>query len=184
MRGSHSFCSAERLIQIQAEKIKAWSLSPSGQSSLEPRVKWGLVFGSTMSHLPKDWRFLRSAWLLAAILSGSSTKATELLDSVFNEMISRHDVVTSWRRRRLFFAKLLRESSGLPRLAEADFTGPSGLFSFHELQEPGRSALVLLYFRFFAPEQLANVIGRAEKDLPGILANARAELAQKLPASA
>jgi hypothetical protein len=43
---------------------------------------------------------------------------------------------------------------------------------------------VLLYFRFFAPEQLANVIGRAEKDLPGILANARAELAQKLPASA
>ena len=184
MRGSHSFCSGAGLNQSQTRGNQGVVIVHIGQSSLEPRAKWGLVFGSTMSHLPKDWRFLRSAWLFAAILSGSSTKATELLDSVFGEMISRNDVVTSWRRRRLFFAKLLRESSGLPRLAEADFTGPSGLFPFHELQEPGRSALVLLYFRFFAPEQLANVIGRAEKDLPGILANARAELAQKLPASA
>ena len=183
MRGSHSFCSGAGLNQSQTRGNQGVVIVHSGQSSLEPRAKWGLVFGSTMSHLPKDWRFLRSAWLFAAILSGSSTKATALLDSVFREMITRHDVVTSWRRRRLFFAKLLRESSGLPRLSEADFTGPSGLFPFHELQEPGRSALVLLYFRFFAPEQLANVIGRAEKDLPGILANARAELAQKLPAS-
>ena len=100
---------------------------------------------------------------------------------VFGELSSRHDVVTSRRRRRLFFAKLLREAGSLPRVSEDDFTGPSGLFSFHQLQEPGRSALSLLYFRLFTPEQLADVIGRPEKDLPAILEKARAELAQKLP---
>ena len=100
---------------------------------------------------------------------------------VFGEISSRHDVVTSRRRRRLFFAKLMREAGSLPRISETEFSGPSGLFSFHQLQEPGRSALSLLYFRLFSPEQLADVIGRPEKDLPEILAMARAELAQKLP---
>ena len=136
-----------------------------------------------MAHLPKDWRFLKSAWVYALVISGSPGKANELLESVFCEISARHDVVTARRRRRLFFAKLLREGGSLPRLARAEFTGPEGLFPFHGLQEPGRSALVLLYFRFFLPEQLANVIGRPEKDLPLILAAARAELAQKLPAT-
>jgi len=107
----------------------------------------------------------------------------DLLESVFRELSARHDVVTARRRRRLFFAKLLREAGSLPRLAQADFSGPAELFPFHELQEPGRSALVLLYFRLFPPEQLANVVGRPEKDLPAILSDARTELAQKLPAT-
>lgn len=135
-----------------------------------------------MSHLPKDWRFLRPAWIYALVLAGNSAKAAELVETVFGEISGRHDVVTSRRRRRLFFAKLLREAGRLPRVAEVDFSGPSELFHFHELQEPGRSALVLLYFRLFTPEQLADVIGRPEKELPAILTAARSELAQKLPA--
>lgn len=136
-----------------------------------------------MSHLPKEWRFLRPAWIYALVLAGTPAKATELAGAVFGEISGRHDVVTSRRRRRLFFAKLLREAGGLPRVAAADFTGPAGLFPFHALQEPGRSALVLLYFRIFTPEQLADVIGRPEKELPAILAAARAELAENLPAT-
>ena len=134
-----------------------------------------------MSHLPKDWRFLRPAWIYALVLSGTTAKASELVSMVFGEISARHDVVTSRRRRRLFFAKLMREAASLPRVSETEFSGPAGLFSFHQLQEPGRSALSLLYFRLFSPEQLADVIGRPEKDLPAILATARAELAQKLP---
>ena len=136
-----------------------------------------------MSHLPKDWRFLRPAWIYALVLSGTSEKATELVGSVFREISARHDVVTSRRRRRLFFAKLVREGGGLTRVSGSGFSGPPGLFAFHELQEPGRSALALLYFRLFSPEQLADVIGRPEKDLPAILATAREELGQKLPAT-
>lgn len=133
-----------------------------------------------MSHLPKDWRFLRPAWIYAVVLAGAPAKATELVGSVLREISGRHDVVTSWRRRRLFFARLLREAGGLPRVSAEDFSGPSGLFPFHELQEPGRSALTLLYLRLLTPEQLADVIGRPEKDLPEILSTARAELSLKL----
>ena len=145
---------------------------------------WRIASGQTMSHLPKDWRFLRPAWIYALILTGTAAKATELVATVFGEISARHDVVTSRRRRRLFFAKLLREAGGLTRVAEPDFSGPADLFCFHELQEPGRSALVLLYFRLFTPEQLADVIGRPEKELSAVLDSARAELAQKLPATA
>jgi hypothetical protein len=137
-----------------------------------------------MSHLPKDWRFLRPAWIYAVVLAGAPAKATELVCSVLSEISSRHDVVTSWRRRRLFFAKLLREASSLPRVSQSEFSGPMGLFPFHELQEPGRSALSLLYLRLLTPEQLADVIGRPEKDLPEILSKARAELSPKLLANA
>jgi hypothetical protein len=134
-----------------------------------------------MTRLPKDWRFLRPAWIYALVLSGAPSKASELVRIVLGEISGRHDVVTSRRRRRLFFAKLLREAASLPRVSESDFSGPKELFTFHQLQEPGRSALSLLYFRLFTPEQLADVIGRPEKDLPAILATARAELARKLP---
>lgn len=135
-----------------------------------------------MAHIPKDWRFLRTAWVYALVLSGRSSTATELVLSVLRDIGGRHDVVTSRRRRRLFFAKLLREAGGLPRLNATDFEGGPELHAFHGLQEPGRSALALLYFRCFAPEQLADVLGRPEKELPGILAAARAELASHPPA--
>lgn len=137
-----------------------------------------------MSHLPKEWRFLRPAWIYALVLAGTSAGATELVGTVFSQISSRHDVVTSRRRRRLFFAKLVREAGRLPRVSEGDFSGSAELFRFHELQEPGRSALVLLYLRLFTSEQLADVIGRPEKELPAILASARAELGQKLSATA
>lgn len=128
-----------------------------------------------MSHLPKDWRFLRMAWLYAVILSGSSNRAGELVDLVFKEIARRQDVVGTRRRRRLFFALLRREAGETPRLAEADFNGPSELFRFHALAEPGRSALTLLYFRLFTPDQLADVLAQPESALPDILAAARAE---------
>jgi hypothetical protein len=134
-----------------------------------------------MTHLPKDWRFLRMAWFYAVILTGSSERATELVGSVLAEVGRRQDVVGARRRRSLFFAILRRGVGEPPRLAETHFTGPAGLHRFHELREPGRSALALLYTRLFEPAQLADVLGVAEGALPDILAAARTELSSKLP---
>ena len=134
-----------------------------------------------MSHLPKDWRFLRTAWLYAVILTGNSNRASELVESVFSDVSRRQDVVSPRRRRRLFFAMLRREAGESPRCMEADFTGPAGLFRFHELKEPGRSALSLFYSRLFEPDQLANVLSVAESALPDILDKARNEISSKLP---
>jgi len=133
-----------------------------------------------MSHLPKDWRFLRSAWIYAVVLTGNSSRASELVRSVFSEVGRRQDVVSPHRRRRLFFALLRREGAGLARCAEADFTGPGNLFVFHQLGEPARSALALFYSRLFGDHQLADVLGIPERDLPGLLGAARTELAEKI----
>lgn len=134
-----------------------------------------------MSHLPKDWRFLRMAWIYAVVLTGNAERATQLVESVLGEVGRRQDVVGSRRRRSLFFAILRRGAGDSPRCSEADFTGPAGLHRFHELREPGRSALSLLYTRLFEPAQLADVLGVAESALPEILAAARAELSPDLP---
>jgi hypothetical protein len=134
-----------------------------------------------MSHLPKDWRFLRMAWIYAVILTGNSERATELVGSVLAEVGRRQDVVGARRRRGLFFAILRRGIGESPKIAENDFNGPAGLQRFHELSEPGRSALALLYTRLFEPAQLADVLGVTEGALPDILAAARSELSQKFP---
>ncbi len=120
------------------------------------------------------------AWIYAVVLTGDSSRASELVGSVVVEIGRRQDVVSVHRRRRLFFALLRREGAGLPRCAEVDFRGPADLFLFHRLEEPGRSALALFYSRMFGAHQLADVLGVPERDLPGILGVARAELSGKL----
>jgi DNA-directed RNA polymerase specialized sigma24 family protein len=134
-----------------------------------------------MSHLPKDWRFLRMAWIYAVILTGNAERASELVGSVLSEVGRRQDVVGARRRRGLFFAILRRGAGEAPRRPETDFAGPDGLRCFHELSEPGRSALALLYTRLFDPAQLADVLGVTEAALPDILDAARSELSTKLP---
>jgi hypothetical protein len=137
-----------------------------------------------MAHLPKDWRFLRLAWIYGVILTGTEAKASELVDAVFKEVSRRQDVVSARRRRRLFFALLRRDAGGAPRCGEGDFQGATGLFSFHQMAEPGRSALALFYTRLFTADQLADILGVPERNLPSILAAARADLEGKLLASA
>jgi len=134
-----------------------------------------------MSHLPKDWRLLRFAWIYAVVLTGNSGRATKLVDSVFAEVVRRHDVVSAHRRRRSFFALMLREGMEIPRCSVADFSGPEELFAFHQISEPGRSALALFYSRLFDADQLADVLGLPEQKLPEILTSARAEFAEINP---
>ena len=133
-----------------------------------------------MAHLPKDWRFLRMAWIYAVVLTGDSSRASDLVRTVFAEVGRRQDVVSAHRRRRLFFALLRREGAGLPRCAEDAYRGPADLFLFHQLGEPGRSALALFYSRLFGAHQLADVLGVPERDLPGLLASARDGLSEKM----
>ena len=135
-----------------------------------------------MSHLPKDWRFLSFAWLYALVLFGRQASASEKVSSILRSIASRHDVVSPRRRRRLFFAMLHRDGIVSPRLSEGEFEGNPELFAFHQMEEPGRSALVLFYLRLFPSEQLANILGRPEKELAEILSAARNDLSSRLPA--
>lgn len=131
-----------------------------------------------MPQLPKDWRFLRSGWIYALVLTGGESAATELVSKALKGVAERNDIVSSRRRRRLFFAMLCREGQKVPRNTAAEGGLNSILARLHTLQEPGRSALALLHLRLFDPDQIAVIIGRTEKELPDILLAAREEFSK------
>jgi len=137
-----------------------------------------------MSQLPKEWRFLRAAWVYALVVTGRSHAATELVSSTLGTLAGRQDIASPKRLKRLFFANLRRESFKPEQISEEEFAGDRGLWAMHQLSEPGRSALLFLHLRIFPTDQLADVLGKSENELPEILSTARAELATKLiPAS-
>jgi len=137
-----------------------------------------------MSNLPKEWRFLRAAWIYALVLTGRPHAATDLVSSTLANLIGRQDIVGAKRLRRLFFATLRREGFNSRQLDTVDFEGDPGLLATHQLSEPGRSALALLHLRIFPTDQLADVLEKSENELPTILDAARLEFESKLPPSA
>jgi DNA-directed RNA polymerase specialized sigma24 family protein len=131
-----------------------------------------------MTNLPKEWRFLRSGWIYAFVLTGQSSGATEMVSKALQGVAARNDLVSSSRRKRLFFATLFREGHKFPRQTDPAEEKYSTLASLHKIQEPGRSALALLHLRLFDPDQIAVIIGKTEKELPAILAAAREEFSK------
>jgi len=131
-----------------------------------------------MTNLPKEWRFLRSGWIYACVLTGREVAATEMVSKALQGVAARNDLVSLRRRRRLFFAILFREGQKIPRQAEPAEGKYSTLVSLHKIQEPGRSALALLHLRLFDPDQIAVIIGKTEKELPTILTAAREEFSK------
>lgn len=132
-----------------------------------------------MSHLPKEWRFLRPAWIYARILTGAPETATTLVTETLSSIADRADVVSNRRRKRLFFSMLFRAAATQP---SAQITNPSDASAaFHALAEPGRSALALLYLRVFPPDELAGILGKTEFELADILQSAREELSKTTP---
>lgn len=91
----------------------------------------------------------------------------------------RNDLVSSKRRRRLFFAMLFREGQKIARQSEPAGEKYSTLSALHKIQEPGRSALALLHLRIFDPDQIAVIIGKTDKELPAILTTAREEFSKQ-----
>jgi hypothetical protein len=134
-----------------------------------------------MTQLPKEWRFLRSGWIYALVLTGRESAATEMVSKSLQSLVERNDLVGSTRRRRLFFAMLFREGQKIPRITEVAETNPARLACLHSLSEPGRSALALLHLRLFDLDQIAVIIGTTEKELPAILTTAREDFSKLSP---
>jgi len=67
-----------------------------------------------MTHLPREWRFLKAAWVYALVVTGSAQSATEKLLAALSATVARLDVAFSRRRRRFLLAKLHRDCAGAP----------------------------------------------------------------------
>ncbi len=133
-----------------------------------------------MSHLPKEWRFLRLAWIYAHVLTGQPESATALVTETLNSIAARADVVSPRRRKRLFFSNLFRAASAHPKTQPFAMDIPPAVRTFHNLAEPGRSALTLLYLRVFTPEELAGILGKSPIELADLVQSTRAELSPHL----
>jgi hypothetical protein len=136
-----------------------------------------------MSQLTKEWRFLRSGWIYAFVLTGKQAAATELVSKALKDVVERNDLVSSRRKRRLFFAMLFREGHKIPRSATTEDGSSPMLNRLHGIPEPGRSALALLHLRLFAPDQIAVIVDQTEKQLPDILKTARNDISKIVPAT-
>lgn len=129
-----------------------------------------------MTHLPKEWRFLPDAWSYAVILTGSPQSATDLVTSTLNSVAARHDILGNKHRRRVFFATLFRETQKNPRKDSPDPDLSDDILKLHSLPEPGRSALALCHMGLFPIDQIADIVGKNERDLPELLVATRAAL--------
>jgi len=135
-----------------------------------------ILQSSMMSHLPKDWRFLQDAWSYAVILTGSPQAATDLVTSTLNGVATRQDILGNKHRRRVFFATLFRDVNKTARLASPDADLPEDILALHKLNEPGRTTLTLFHLGFFPIEEIADIVGKNEKELPDILEATRTAL--------
>jgi hypothetical protein len=159
MRGSHS-------LHIIPESIRSLRL-------ISPLFK---LEASMMTHLPKEWRFLPDAWSYAVILTGSAQAATDLVTNTLNGVATRHDILGNKHRRRVFFATLFREANKAPRVELPGSNLSDDILELHRLSEPGRSALALFHLCLFPIDQIADIVGKNEKQLPELLVATRGAL--------
>ena len=129
-----------------------------------------------MTHLPKEWRFLPDAWSYAVILTGSPQAATDLVTNTLHGLASRHDILGNKHRRRVFFATLFRDANKSPRLALPESELSEDTLELHRLSEPGRSTLALFHLGFFPIDEIADIVGKNEKEMPDILVATRTAL--------
>lgn len=118
------------------------------------------------------------------MLTGGPDTATSLVSETLSAIAGRADVVSTHRRKRLFFSTLFRAPRTVAAATDPDSSTPPAIATFHALSEPGRSALTLLYLRVFPPEELAGILGKTQIELADILHSAREEFSrQSSPAS-
>jgi DNA-directed RNA polymerase specialized sigma24 family protein len=127
-----------------------------------------------MPHLPKEWRFLKAAWIYAFAATGSQGAATEAVASALAATLARPDAAATGRRRRFLLANLHRRCA--KAAAPAGESADPQLEPFRKLQEPGRSALLMLYLRLLPVDEIADVVGCGAKEIPDMLAAARSGL--------
>lgn len=134
-----------------------------------------------MSPVSHDWSFLPEAWKYALVLGGRESAATALLTGALTAISKRPDVWESSRMRRLLFSTIHREGNKSVRISDPVSPAERDVFIFHGMAEPGRSAVALLCLELFSGEHLAGLLGLGERELVGVLQQARDSLATTLP---
>ena len=129
-----------------------------------------------MSLFHKEWSFLTEAWKFALVLAGREAAATALVSGALGTVLKRADLHETERARRVLFSILCREGAKSAVVTAPETPAEQAVFFLHQLPEPSRQAITLLYLGAFSGEQLAGLLGKSEPELARYLDEARARL--------
>ena len=143
--------------------------------TLVKRFRRGYVASLLMNDLPKEWVFLETAWRFAFLLTGCREGTSKVFKDSVEELLRHPHPGDLDRARQLFFEVVRRRSLDFPARCELQGTAAK----LHELPEPGRSALALLYLDALPAVDIQRVLNIDERLLPEAMDNARAALREK-----
>jgi hypothetical protein len=128
-----------------------------------------------MSELPEDWVFVETAWRFALLLTGCHEGTSKVFKDSVEELLRHPHPGDLERTRRLFFTVVRRRSLGFPARCELNGTAAK----LHELLEPGRSALALLYLGALPASDIQRVLNIHERELADVMDKARSALRER-----
>ena len=128
-----------------------------------------------MSNLPEEWVFLKTAWRFAFLLTGCHEGTSKVFKDSVEELLRHPHPGDLERTRQLFFTVVRRRS--LKFLARCELEGTAA--KLHELPEPGRSALALLYLNALPAADIQRVMNVHERLLAEAMDKARSALRER-----
>ena len=132
-----------------------------------------------MSDVPDRWGFLQAAWRFASVLTGGPQGAAKVFQESVQEILRHPDLANPERTMLLFYSILRRRALKYPAACEH-----KGLTAnLHKLNEPGRSALTLIYLDAMPAERIQRLLHLTERQLADNLGDARTALRQQTEAT-
>ena len=128
-----------------------------------------------MNDLPKECVFLETAWRFAFLLTGCREGTSKVFKDSVDELLRHPHPGDLDRVKQLLFAVVRRRSLNFPARCELQGTAAK----LHELSEPGRSALALLYLDALPAADILRVLNIDERLLPETIDKARSALREK-----
>jgi hypothetical protein len=128
-----------------------------------------------MSDFPEEWVFLKTAWRFAFLLTGCREGTSKVFKDSVEELLRHPHPGDLERARQLFFTVVRRRGLKFPARCELQGTAAK----LHELPEPGRSALALLYLDALPAVDIQRVLNIDGRLLAEAMDKARSALREK-----
>jgi hypothetical protein len=133
------------------------------------------MYRAPVSELPEDWVFVETAWRFALLLTGCHEGTSKVFKDSVEELLRHPHPGDLERTRQLFFTVVRRRSLRFPARCELNGTAAK----LHELAEPGRSALALLYLGALPASDIQRVLNIDERGLADVVDKARSALRER-----
>ena len=160
--------------ETQSDKRAGSKVNRWWQIALVKPPQESYLPSAPMSDVPAEWTFLKTGWRLALILTGNHEGASRAFSDAVEEVRRHPNAGDLHRLEVLFFSTLRRRCLRVPAANQLQ-----GLVSaLHQLPEPGRSALALIWLDAISADDLHRVVGVEDALLADALEKSRQQIRQ------